>query len=247
MRPASAVRLRALWFVTLTCALFRPSASAESPAEKDRRMPAARWDESSPGCTFSRGTDGKLRYGMALSDAAVVMAVDVQELEKVHRRHEPFFAVLLEVRSRGGQAVDVNPDKITLEFVQHFQVEQPALDPDNFSQKIQNDADALNDQVAREVKKNPDKKDEKESFLRAYLKDSAELQEFVGKNGLRTTHLDAANPETSGWVLFGTKSKWIGGWKKQERLVLRVPVNGKIFEFPFTLPPKAGQTMLRKR
>ena len=194
-----------------------------------------------------QGTDGKLRYGMSLADVAMVVAVDAQELEKVHRRHEPFFAVLLEVRSRGQQAIEVKPDKITLEFVEHFQVEQPALDADNFSEKIQNDADALNDQVAREVKKNPEKKAEKEAFVRAYLKDSAELQEFVGKNSLRRTQLDGANPETSGWVLFSTKSKWIGGWKKQEEMILRVPVNGKIYEFPFTLPPKGGRVMLRKR
>jgi hypothetical protein len=182
-----------------------------------------------------------------LPDVAMVVAVDAQELEKVHRRHEPFFAVLLEVRNRGGQVLEVKPDKITLEFVQHFQVEQPALDPDGFSQKIQNDADALNDQAAREVKKNPEKKSEKETFVRAYLKDSAELQEFVGKNSLRATQLDASNPETSGWVLFSTKSKWIGDWKKQESLILRVPLNGKVYEFPFTLPPKAGQATLRKR
>ena len=230
----------------LTCALLRVAASPAPPAH-DKKIPAARWDEQTPGCTFSQGPDGKLRYGMSLPDVAVVVAVDAQELEKVHRRHEPFFAVLLEVRNRGGQVLEVKPDKITLEFVQHFQVEQPALDPDNFSQKIQNDADALNDQAAREVKKNPEKKGEKETFVRAYLKDSAELQEFVGKNSLRTTQLDAANPETSGWILFSTKSKWIGGWKKQEEMILRVPLGGKIYEFPFTLPPKAGQVMLRKR
>lgn len=230
----------------LTCALLGVAASPASPAH-DKKIPAARWDEQTPGCTFSQGPDGKLRYGMSLPDVAMVVAVDAQELEKVHRRHEPFFAVLLEVRNRGGQAIEVKPDKITLEFVRHFQVEQPGLDPDNFSQKIQNDADALNDQAAREAKKNPEKKGEKETFVRAYLKDSAELQEFVGKNSLRTTQLDAANPETSGWVLFSTKSKWIGGWKKQEEMILRVPLGGKIYEFPFTLPPKAGQVMLRKR
>ena len=230
----------------LTCGMFGVAASPASPAH-DKKIPGVRWDEQTPGCTFSQGPDGKLRYGMSLADVALVVAVDAQELEKVHRRHEPFFAVLLEVRNREQQAIEVKPDKITLEFVEHFQVEQPALDADNFSEKIQNDADALNDQVAREVKKNPEKKAEKESFVRAYLKDSAELQEFVGKNSLRRTQLDGANPETSGWVLFSTKSKWIGGWKKQEEMILRVPMGGKIYEFPFTLPPKAGQVLLRKR
>jgi hypothetical protein len=98
------------------------------------------------------------------------------------------------------------------------------------------------------VKKNPEKKAEKESFVRAYLKDSAELQEFVGKNSLRPTKLGPANNEISGWVLFSTESKWMSSkWKNQEEFVLRVPVEGKVFEFPFRLPPKVGETILRKR
>ena len=104
------------------CGLLGAAASPASPAH-DKKIPAARWDEETPGCTFSQGPDGKLRYGMSLADVAMVVAVDAQELEKVHRRHEPFFAVLLEVRHRGGQMLEVKPDKITLEFVQHFQVD----------------------------------------------------------------------------------------------------------------------------
>ena len=83
--------------------------------------------------------------------------------------------------------------------------------------------------------------------MRAFLKDSAELQEFVGKNSLRPTRLGPGNPEASGWVLFSTNSKWIGGWKKQEELILRVPIEEKVFEFPFKLPPKPGEELLRKR
>jgi len=83
--------------------------------------------------------------------------------------------------------------------------------------------------------------------VRAFLKDSAELQEFVGKNSLRPTRLGPGNPQTSGWVLFSTSSKWIGGWKKQEELILRVPFEGKTFEFPFKLPPKPGEVRLRRR
>jgi hypothetical protein len=83
--------------------------------------------------------------------------------------------------------------------------------------------------------------------MRAFLKDSAELTEFVGKNSLRPTTLNAGNPETSGWVLFSTQSKWINGWKKQEEFILRIPLEGKVYEFPFKLPPKPGEVMLRKR
>lgn len=218
-----------------------------SPARDRNGTPAVRWNEQSPGCTLSRGTDGKVRYGLWFGDVGITLAVDAQELEKVHRRHEPFFAVLLEVRYRGQQSLELDTQNISLEFVKHFQVVQTGLDPDDFSQKIQNDADSLNDQTAREVRKNPEKKEEKEAYMRAFLKDTAELQEFVGKNSLRPTHLDPGNPETHGWVLFSTKSKWISGWKKQEEFIVRVPLSGKIFEFPFTLPPRAGEVMLRKR
>jgi hypothetical protein len=59
--------------------------------------------------------------------------------------------------------------------------------------------------------------------------------------------LDAGNPEANGWVFFSTSSKWISGWKKEEDFVFRIPLGGKVFEFPFRLPPKPGEVMLRKR
>jgi len=73
------------------------------------------------------------------------------------------------------------------------------------------------------------------------------LLEFIGKNSLRPMQLNEGNPQRTGWVLFSTDSKWISGWKKQEEFILRVPLDGKIFEFPFTLPPQPGEVMLRKR
>jgi len=218
-----------------------------TPPSQKTKIPAVRWDEQTPGCTFSRGEDGKFRYGLWWRDIGITVAIDAQELEKVHRRHEPFFAVLLSVRYRGQAPLDLGVQNISLEFVKHFQVVQTALDPDSFSEKVQNDADALNHQMAREMEKSPEKREEKEAYLRAFLKDSAELQEFVGKNSLRPTRLDPGNPETSGWVLFSTKSKWIAGWKKQEEFILRLPLNGRMFEFPFKLPPKPGEVILRKR
>jgi hypothetical protein len=218
------------------------------PGDKDKgKIAAVRWDEQRPGCTFSRGDDGKFRYGMWYEDVGITLAVDSQELEKVHRRHEPFFGVLLDVRYRGPGQLDLATDNISLEFVKHFQVVLTSLDPDSFSEKVQNDADELDHQTAREVEKHPEKKEEKDAYVRAFLKDSAELQEFVGKNSLRPTRLDSGNPEASGWVLFSTNSKWIGGWKKQEELILRVPIDEQVFEFPFKLPPKPGEELLRKR
>jgi hypothetical protein len=232
----------------LALALAFASLPPASLSAKEKNMlPAVRWQEGNPGCTFARGDDGKYRYGVWSDDVGIIMAVDSQELEKVHRRHQPFFAVLLTVRYRGQGALDVSTDNISLEFIKHFQVRQTSLDPDNFSDKVQADADTLNDQTARQVEKHPEQKEQKEALVRAFLKDSAELQEFVGKNSLRPTRLGTGNNETSGWVLFSTDSKWIGHWKKQEEFVLRVPIAGKVFEFPFRLPPKPGETILRKR
>jgi hypothetical protein len=230
--------------LALAFALLLP---ASVSAKEKTMLPAVRWQEGNPGCTFARGDDGKYRYGMWSDDVGIVMAVDSQELEKVHRRHQLFFALLLTVRYRGQGALDVSTDYISLQFMKHFQVKQPALDPDDFSDKVQNDADTLNDETARQVEKHPEQKEQKEALVRAFLKDSTELQEFVGKNSLRATRLGAGNNETSGWVLFSTESKWIGKWKKQEEFVLRVPVAGKVFEFPFRLPLKPGETILRKR
>ena len=238
------LELLLLFSVTL---LFPPH-SARAAAPKDKpKAPAVRWDEQSPGCTFSRTDDGKHRYGMWSGDVGVVMAVDSQELEKVYRRHEPFFAVLLTVRYRGQESLEVPTDNISLEFVNHFHVLKNRLDPDGFAQKVQKDADSLNDQTARWVEKHPDRKEEKEELVRAFLKDSAELQEFLGKNSLRATQLNPSIAETSGWVLFSPDSKWINGWKKQEEFIVRVPLGGKVFEFPFKLPPKPGEVLLRKR
>lgn len=230
--------------IAFTSLLSHPEIAS---GKEKSRIPAVRWQEGHAGCTFSRDNDGKYRYGLWADDIGVLVAVDSQELEKVHRRHEPFFAVLLTIRYRGQTALDVASKDISLEFVKHFQVIQTALDPDDFSEKVQNDADTLNDQAARQAEKHPEQKEQKEAFVRAFLKDSAELQEFVGKNSLRPTRLSAGNPETSGWVLFSTQSKWIGKWKKQEELILRVPIAGKVIEFPFRLPPKPGETILRKR
>lgn len=249
--PRGMIVTRLFWMAAIAFLLFAfllmPQAGRAAPRGDKKTIPGVRWDESHPGCTFSRGDDGKYRYGMWSEDLGMTLAVDAQEVEKVHRRHEPFFAVLLTVHYRGKESVDFAVDQISLEFVKHFKVAQTSLDPDAFSQKVQNDADELDHETAREIEKHPEKKDAKQAYLRAFLKESAELQEFVGKNSLRGTRLGPSNPETSGWVLFSTDSKWIGGWKKQEEFILRVPIAGKMFEFPFKLPPKPGEVLLRKR
>jgi hypothetical protein len=218
-----------------------------APGSDKSSIPAVRWDENLPGCTFSRTDDGRFLYGLWSGDVGVTLAVDSQELEKVHRRHEPFFAAMLTVRYRGPGALDLGTEAISLEFVKHFHVIQLAMDPDAFAAKVQNDADALDHETALEVQRHPERKDAKEAYVRAFQKDSAELLEFVGKNSLRPTRLGPGNAETNGWVLFSADSKWISGWKKQEEFILRMPLDGKMFEFPIKLPPKPGDVMLRRR
>jgi hypothetical protein len=222
--------------------------AAQARTDNDKpQVPAVRWDEQQQGCTFSRSDDGKYHYGLWSGDVGITLSVDSQELEKVHRRHEPFFGVLLNVRYRGQGTLDLATENISLQFVKHFHVVQTSLDPNDFAEKVQDDADALDYQTAREIEKHPERKQEKEAFMRAFQKDAAELLDFVSKNSLRPAHLNPGNPEVTGWVLFSTHNKWIGGWKKQEEFILRVPLDQKIFEFPFKLPPKPGEVMLRKR
>jgi hypothetical protein len=233
--------------LALALALLSPGASRALPPSQPPKLPAVRWDEATPGCTFSRSEDGKYRYGLWTNDIGITLAVDSQELEKVHRRHEPFFSLWLSVRYRSKESLEVSPENISLEFTSHFQIIQKALDPDGFAAKVQNDADEVDHQTAREIERHPEQKASKEAYVRAFQKDSAELLEFVSKNSLGAAHLDAANPEVSGWVFFSTNSKWIGKWKKREEFVLRLPLGGKIFEFPFRLPPKEGELILRKR
>ena len=234
--------------LVLTAVCFLLSAiSRAAPAKEKSKPPTVRWDEEHTGCTFSRSPDGKYHYGLWSGDLGITMIVDAQEVEKVRRRSEPFFGVLLDVRYLGKDKLDLDIGNISLEFVNHFKVIQNALGPNSFAEKIQKDADELDHQTAREIVKHPEQKEAKEAYARSFQEETAELREFVSKNSLRTTRLDPANPAVSGWVLFGVDNKWLGGWKQQEEFVLRVELGGKIFEFPFKLPPKPGELLLRKR
>jgi hypothetical protein len=241
----------------LVCSLIQVSNSHSAGAQttnfptkaktKDRRLIAVRWDEQQPGCTFSRGDDGKYRYGLWSGDVGIVLAVDAREVQMIRHRIEPIFGVLLTIRYRGTAGLDANADGITLQFMDHFKVIQTSLDTDDYTQKIQADADALDDETRREVKRHPEKKEVREARLQEYQKSVSELIEFLSKNDLHPAHLDAGFPEVSGWVFFNTKNKWLGGWKVQEEFVLRVPLADKIFEFPFKLPPEKGELLLQKR
>jgi hypothetical protein len=221
-----------------------------APGKHKPQPPTVRWNEELPGCTFSKSDTGKYRYGLWTGDIGITLDVDAGEVEIIRRpnwRIEPIFAVFLTVRYRGNQALEVSPDAFTLQFMKHFKVVQPSLDPDDYAEKVQGDADALDHEIARKIAKHPEEKEKIEADLRGYQKSVSELIEFLSNKSLRAAHLDQGNPEVSGWVFFNTNNKWLGGWKRQEEFVLRVPLAGKIFEFPFKLPPKEGELLLRKR
>lgn len=236
--------------VLLKCACFaQPVAPAHTPpAQKQLSpLPAIRWSEDRPGCTFSRGDDGKYRYGLWSGDIGVIVAVDARELQVIRHRIEPIFGVLITLRYRGAGTLDTDPGFITLQFMKHFKVVTSSLDPDDYSQKIQDDADAADDETRRQVEKHPAKKAALEAREQDYQRSVSELIDFLGRNSLKPAHLNSGTPEVSGWVFFNTKNKWLGGWKSQEEFVLRVPVGGTVFEFPFKLPPEPGELLLQKR
>jgi hypothetical protein len=239
-------RILFLTFLLTPASSLAANLFGAAPPDK-AKIPAAHWDESNPGSTFSRSDDGHLHYGLWSGDVGITLTVDAQELEKVHRRHEPFFAVMVEIHYRGQGVLEVGTENISLEFLKHFKVAQIALDPEEFAAKLQSDADELDHETAREAEKHPERKEAKDAYLRTFQKETAELLEFVTKNSLRPARLAPGNPETQGWVFFRVDNKWISGWKKREALIFRVPIDNKVFEFPFELPPKPGEEMLRKR
>jgi hypothetical protein len=233
----------------LAMAILLASGARASPAAADKTQAThtLRWEEGAAGCTFSRDDDGKYRYGFWSADFGVVLAVDSQELEKARRRAQAMFAVLLSVHYRGQESLEVAPGQITLEFVKHYHDVHAALDPDNLATRQRTDADGFEEETEREIRKHPEKKDEKEALLAARQKDAAEMIEFLKSRSLRAMTLSSDHRDASGWVLFSTKSKWIDDLQKQEEFVLRVPVGDRVVEFRFSLPPSEGDLILRRR
>jgi hypothetical protein len=244
--PSAGMRWMILLFALVGPLLF-PSEFIAAPAKNKNSPPTVRWSETTPGCTFATSKEGKYQYGLWSGDVGLIFSIDAREVETVRHRIEPIFFLHLAVRYSGSSTLDVKSDAITLQFVKHFKIVQTALDPDDYIQKIQSDADTLDDEARRAIAKHPDEKAAREARLQNYQKEANDLIEFLGKNSLRPAHLNHANAEAAGWVFFDTANKWLGGWKPQEEFILCVPLDGKMFEFPFKLPPKAGELLLRKR
>ncbi len=234
---------------SLPWAVLLASAAWANPRSSNQNSASStlRWEEGQPGCTFSRDDDGKYRYGFWAADFGVILAVDSQELEKARRRALLILSLQLAVHDRGKDAIAVEPGKITLEFTKHYHDVHAALDPDNLAIKEQRDADTLNEETEREIRKHPAKTDAKAAALAAREKDAADMIEFLKTRSLRAETLDSDHPEASGWVLFSTKSKWIDALQTQEVFVLRVPLGNRVVEFQFSLPPSEGDLILRRR
>jgi hypothetical protein len=221
---------------------------AAQPAKQKSSGPeVVRWAKGNPGSSSSVTSDGRYLYGLKDKDLEISIAVDAQELKKVHHRPLSLFAVRIDAHYGGNAAIDLKTDHISLEFVDHYQVVNTSLDPDELGARIQEDADNLSDEIEHQVRKHPENKTAEESLLQQHLKDMTDLMGFVSLHSLQPGTLDSGNPDIRGWVFFSTKSKWIGRWKPLEEFVLRVPFKDRVFEFPFALPPHKGDLILRRR
>ncbi len=233
--------------LVLFAALLVLAAAPVSFAKKKEGAPTTRWEEGTPGCTFSRDDDGRYRYGIWSDDLGVTVAVDSQELQHLRERLMPIFGVILTAKYRGSGSVLLRTDQVSLEFLSHSHILHSSLDPTGTAARLQADSETLQDNAARTIQKHPEKKEEEEATLQHYLKSQAELQEFLQTKSLNTEKLGPDKREVSGWVFFNARDKWIGSWRPQEQFLLRVPFQDRVFEFPFTLPPKEGDFILRKR
>jgi hypothetical protein len=239
--------LPARWTLAAMILLWLSVAGQPLAMAKPKKPPALRWARGAPGCSFTRSDDGNYYFSLATVDYEVVMRVDSQELSKVHHRIEPFFSVLVDVRYHGRGVLPVDPASASLEFVRHHNVIQHALDPDSFALRTQDDVEQVEFDTEREIKKHPERKEERERFLQTYKKEVTDLQDFLSRRTLGEVELNPANAEAGGWILFSTRSKWIGSWKIPEALILRLPVDKLVLEFPFALPPDQDDLELRRR
>lgn len=211
-------------------------------------LPVLRFAEGSPNCTVRVADDGHVYYGISAGDYEVTLGIDRQELEKVQHRVVPMLGVLLTFKYKGDKKFEVQQNRFTIEFVKHFQVVQSSLDPDTMLQNLQQHIDDYTDEVERhQVKHHPDEKGKAEGNLQAHLKDYTEMMDFVSTHALRPGTLDSGNSSAAGWVFFSTKNHWIGGWRRPEQFILRLPIENVIVEFPFQLPPQQGKVELRTR
>src|SRR5712672_1878217 len=235
--------LSSLLRIALVCCVILAAGPGHG---KKKQLPAVRWQAGAPGCEFQRTDDGRYRWRMVGNDLDITLLMDSQELAKSrHRLYKPL-GVYMSVSYTGQDKFDF-PADLRMEFVRHHNVIEGFLDPTNFSAIMQNDVDTLVFDTEREIKKHPERAEEKTNRAREFQKQVAEFIEFLSTQSLEPAILNPGNPEVHGWVFFGTKNKWLGSWKDREDFILRVWMKGKVWEFPFSMPPAEGDLILRKR
>src|SRR6266536_1872727 len=231
--------------MSLALALGMIATAPLGHAEK-KTLPAVRWTAGAPGCEFQRGDDGRYRWRMVGNDLELTLLVDSQELSKSRRRFYHLLGVYLSATYTGQSKFEF-PADLRMDFLRHHEIRESYLDPTRLSTRLQNDVDTLVFETERKIKKNPEQAEEKTAHLREYQKEAAEFIEFLSTQSLQPATLTPGNPEAHGWVFFSTSNKWIGPWKNHEDFMLSVRMSDKVWEFPFSLPPTAGDVILRKR
>jgi len=228
-----------LWIVVLFLAAMYAQA-------RSKALPVVRWSMGSPGCEFQLADDGHYRWKMVSGDLTMTLIVDSKELTKSRFRLYRMLPVYLSVNYTGAGKVEF-PAVAKMEFVRHHHVIEGYLNSDKLSNRMQNDVDSLVFETEREIKKHPEKSEEKLARAREDEKEISELIEFLSTQSLQEAILTPGNPEVHGWLFYGTKNKWIGPWKSREDFILRVGMKDRIWEFPFSLPPDERGVTLRTR
>lgn len=240
------MRRFSFWRVTLTLSVVLCFLISTSQA-KHKQLPAVRWTENAPGCTFERGDDGRYRWTIAEKDLAVTILVDSQELTKSRRRFYHLLGMYVSAKYTGTEKFEF-PADVRIDFLRHHDVLEGYEEPTDLSNKLQNAIDTVIFDTERQIKKDPKIADEKTASLREYQKDAAEFIEFLSTQTLRPTPatLTPGKPEDAGWVFFATSNKWIGPLKEHEDFIVSFWMKDKIWQFPVSLPPTPGDLILRK-
>jgi hypothetical protein len=239
--------LKRPFFCLLLLAMALPQPTNAWGKKQRSGPPGVRWREGDRDCTLTKGADGIYRYSLSYEAIAATLAVDSQEVEKTRRTLEHMFRIVVTVRNRGTVPVEIEPQRITLEMVDHLHLVMKAEDPEQLSARIRDDSDELAHEGERELKKHPERKTAVEERLRDHEELVAQWQEYLTGKTLRAVTLDHGQPEATGLVVFPTQSKWKGDWKQQEHFIVRIPIANFLLEFPFTLPPPGELPQLRKR
>lgn len=222
--------------VALAAGLLPAVALAKKKVEV---VPTLRWAQGAAGCSVEKAAKDRFYRYTIVSDAMQIsLAIDPQELTQSQKRAGRVVGVLVTVHNNNPAApLIVKPSDATLEFVQHFHWLFPAWEPGELSYQIQNKTDDLMHQTDKDMEKRPEKVEDNEGRLREHQRLVSEMVEFISTQSLRESALDATTPEVSGWIFFPSRGKWVGGWKKREEFVFRIPIGSWVVEFPFLLPP----------